>query len=90
MTLAFPNQIRSYDHARDCICFWGSDSALEVAFQVEFAALRQMTADARNAETDEVALLAVFDANRTRIQKAAGTAYSRHRRSYHRLSLSDF
>lgn len=90
MTLAFPNPIRSYDPARDCVCFWGSDSTLEVTFQVEIAALRRMTSAMGNAETDEVSLLAVFDANLTRIQKAAGAAYSRHRRSYHRLSASDF
>ncbi|MFC5391769.1 DUF1488 family protein [Bosea vestrisii] len=42
MSLHFPNPIRRYDTARDCVCFWGSDSALEIAFEVEFAALRSI------------------------------------------------
>jgi len=50
MSLHFPNPIRRYDTARGCVCFWGSDSALEIAFEVELAALRSIDASAGAGE----------------------------------------
>ncbi|WP_439495003.1 DUF1488 family protein [Bosea sp. (in: a-proteobacteria)] len=87
MGLHFPNQIRRYDAARDCVCFWGSDSAFEVAFQVDTAALRHMDL---SAGQDEVSMLRAFDGNLAKILKAASTAYSRKRQSYYRLLTTDF
>lgn len=87
MTLNFPNQSRSYDEARGCVSFWGHESAFEVTFQVDESALRRISPD---AQQDEASLLRTFDGNRVRIQKVAGAAFSRQRKSYYRLSAADF
>ena len=87
MCLHFPNPIRRYDTARDCVCFWGSDSALEIAFEVELAALRCIDP---SAGMDEASTLRAYDGHLATIRKAAGAAYSRKRQSYHRLTASDF
>lgn len=39
MAIDFPNQSRSYDGKRHGVRFWGHDSAREVSFLVEEAAL---------------------------------------------------
>lgn len=87
MSLHFPNPIRRYDAARNCVCFWGSDSALEIAFEVEFAALRGIDA---SAGPDEASTLRAYDGHLATVRKAALAAYSRKRLSYHRLTTSDF
>lgn len=87
MTLNFPNQSRSYDPARDCVSFWGHESAFEVAFQIDIKALRGMSPDATG---DEGSLLAAFDRNRAKIQHVASLAYARQRKTYVRLSSADF
>ena len=86
MSLHFPNPIRRYDTARDCVCFWGSDSALEIAFEVEFAALRSIDS---SAGPGEASMLLAYDEHLATIRKAAGAAYSRKRQSYHRLTAAD-
>lgn len=71
--------------------FWGYDSALEVSFFVEHAALSKL-----NPETslDEAGLLCTFDKHRERILEIAGNIYSRRRRHAHifsyALTKSDF
>jgi hypothetical protein len=87
MSLHFPNPIRRYDTARDCVCFWGSDSALEIAFEVELAALRSIDS---SAGSSEASMLRTYDGHLAAIRKAAGAAYSRKRQSYHRLTAADF
>jgi hypothetical protein len=87
MTLHFPNQSRNYNQARDCVSFWGHEAAFEVAFQIETKALRRMSPQASD---DEASLLEAFDRNRARIQQIASVAYSRSRKSYLRLSATDF
>lgn len=87
MSLHFPNPIRRYDTARGCVCFWGSDSALEIAFEVELAALRSIDS---SAGPGEASMLRAYDGHLATIREAAGAAYSRKRKSYHRLTASDF
>ena len=87
MALSFPNASRSWDQAKQCVSFWGHDSMLEVAFEVEDQAIHIICPTAlRNEES----LLNAFDANRSRIEKIAGQMYGRQRRSYLRLSAADF
>lgn len=86
MTLNFPNSSRVYDETRRCIRFWGHDSAMEISFQIDEDALQRIGP----AQQGETAMLRVFDRNRDRIERAAQTAYSRRRQSYHRLSAADF
>jgi hypothetical protein len=87
MTLHFPNASRTYNPTGHCVSFWGHDSAFEIAFHVDEGALQQISPDAGG---DEASLLHAFDANRARIEKVAGKAYSRQRKNYLRLSASDF
>jgi hypothetical protein len=87
MSLSFPNASRRYDRSRHCVSFWGYDSAFEIAFHVGEDALQRVSP---GAQPDEASLLRAFDANRARIEQAAGNAYSRRRQNYHRLSASDF
>ncbi len=87
MALHFPNASRSYDATRHCVSFWGYDSAFEIAFHLEEKALQQIS---RETRADEASLLQAFDVNRERIERAAGKAYSRQRKNFHRLSTADF
>jgi len=87
MSLHFPNISRSYDATRHSVSFWGHDAAFEIAFHVEGDALQRISPDAQG---DEASLLRAFDANRERIEKVAGNAYSRRRQNYLRLVASDF
>lgn len=85
MALNFPNPVRLFDAGRSCVCFWGSDASLEVAFQIEFDALRRLGA----GSDDEAPMLATFDNHRDAILQVAANAYGRHKTSYHRLTASD-
>lgn len=87
MTLSFPNASRSYDPTRRCVSFWGHDATFEIAFHVDADALRRISPQ---LTFDESALLQVFDGNRDRIERVAGTAYARRRQNHHTLSASDF
>lgn len=87
MSLNFPNASRSYDAARQSVCFWGYDSAFEISFYVGEDALRRISPQ---SHPDEAALLQAFDANRPRIEKVAAQAYARRRQSFYHLSAPDF
>jgi hypothetical protein len=86
MALNFPNSVRSFDAGRSCISFWGSDTSLEIAFQIEIDALRKLGAAAGDGEAQ---MLATFDNHRDAILDAAATAYGRSKASYHRITAAD-
>ena len=87
MALSFPNASRSWDASKQCVSFWGHDSMLEVAFEVEDQAIHLICPAAlRNEES----LLKAFDVNRSRIEQIAGKVYGKRRGSWLRLSASDF
>jgi hypothetical protein len=85
MSLAFPNASRSIDPARRAVRFWGHESQFEYTFYVDIEALRRLGAD----ESDEASLLRTFDANRPRIEAAAGALHGRGRQSFYRLTSSE-
>jgi hypothetical protein len=85
MTLNFPNRVRSFDSGRLCVSFWGSDAALEIAFQIDLDALRKL-----GPGDSEAQVLGVFDQNRDAILKVASAAYAKRRGGYHRLTSADF
>jgi hypothetical protein len=87
MTLSFPNLSRSYSAARQCVCFWGHDSALEIFFSVHGDALQRLSP---GTEQDEASMLRVFDFHRARIHEVAGNAYARRRQDAYQLSAADF
>jgi hypothetical protein len=87
MTLAFPNQSRSYDATRNAIRFWGHDSAMEASFFVTREALQRLQPDVL---IDEAALLGAFDAHREVICSVAAKVYSRSHRGSYDLEASDF
>src|ERR1700722_5461548 len=87
MTLAFPNESRSFDGTRRAVRFWGHDSAMEATFFVTESALKSVQPDMR---LDEAGMLGAFDANRNRIYAAAAKVYSRGRRGSYDLERSDF
>ena len=87
MTLSFPNASRSYDATRNLIRFWGYDSALEISFLVEVAALHKLNAQLRDVESS---YLEAFDAARDRILEAACKVYSRGETNPYLLAAADF
>jgi len=87
MALGFPNRSRSYDARRNLIRFWGHDSALEISFFVEVAALRKLCSQTMD---DEAAYLAAFETVRDRIHDAARSAYSRTQKDVYLLAATDF
>jgi Protein of unknown function (DUF1488) len=89
MTLHFPNSSRNYSPTQRCVCFWGHDSASEVAFHLDEEAFIKISP---YANRDEASSLHVLDVNRARIQETSSVAYLRSREphSYHRLSASDY
>ena len=87
MAIDFPNQSRSYDGKRHGVRFWGHDSACEVSFLIEEAALARMDQTAPRTEDE---FLVAFDANRDRIFKAARKAYSPRGSGFYALAVSDF
>jgi len=87
MALAFPNSSRSFDARRRAICFWGYDSAFEIAFYVDAEVMYRLSPQCTN---DEASLLHTFDVHRARIEAAAGAIYARGRQSFCRLVPSDF
>lgn len=87
MTLNFPNLARSYDSTRQRVRFWAYDSALEVSFFVEAAALTRIDPSTEGAEA---ALLQAFDDGRDRIHEVATSVYSRDRGFTYVLTAADF
>lgn len=76
MTLAFPNQSRSYDPGRQAIHFLGYDGMSKVSFFVEVKALGRIRAGANS----EAGYLDAFDAERIAIQDAARRAYAQRKK----------
>lgn len=87
MALAFPNASRSFDAERRAVRFWGHESQFEFTFDIDAAALLRLSPNSTN---DETSLLRAFDANRSRIETAAGHAHSRGRQSVYHLPASAF
>ncbi len=87
MALQFPNSSRIFNEARGCVTFWGHDSTFEIAFHVDQDVLQRF---APHEASDEAASLRAFDGNRRKIEHAANGVYSKKRRSFNRLSTSDF
>jgi hypothetical protein len=89
MGLNFPNQSRSFDAARGRVRFWGYDSAIEISFFVEAAALQKLSPEMCGAESG---FLNAFDAARDRIHEVAGKVYLRgHKGLYaYVLAAEDF
>lgn len=87
MTIAFPNQSRSYDGTRRAVRFWGYDSAIENSFFIEADALKRL----HPAMCDgEAGALSAFDLNRDQIYQAAARIYVRRRKGSYNLVASDF
>jgi hypothetical protein len=72
MILSFPNPSRSFDETRNCVCFWGYDSAIEVSFFVGADALKQLCPEMSGAESG---FLDAFDVSRKQIHKVANKVY---------------
>jgi hypothetical protein len=91
MRLSFPNNSRSYDESRNCVCFWGYDSTIEVSFFMEAAALMQLCPD---MESTEPGFLKAFDYALERIYKVADKVYvhgGKGKSTYaYRLAADDF
>jgi hypothetical protein len=87
MPLNFPNASRSYDARKNLIRFWGYDSAMEIPFFVEVAALFKLNPKTRNAEA---AYLEAFDGALARIHEIARKAYARGGRGSYLLAAADF
>lgn len=87
MHLTFPNPSRSYFERGRYIQFHGYDGIVEVPFRVPVEILKGATAAAAG---DDVALLAIFDSDRTRIESVAREAYSNCRKRLYVLRSSDF
>lgn len=87
MALNFPIQFALLIPAGPASASGGADSALEIAFQIEFDALRKLGPDVGEGETQ---MLQAFDRNRAAILKAAVNAYNRHRSNCYRLTAAEF
>ena len=87
MSLHFPNAIRSYNGTHHDITFWGHDTALEITFVLDLAALQFMRGD---EITDEQELIHTFDQNVNLIHATAKRVYEKKKGGFHRLSADDF
>jgi hypothetical protein len=85
MSVSFPNPSRSFDVSRSRVCFWGYDSAIEIAFFVEADALKRLCPEMGGAETE---FLKVFDAARKRIHEVADKVYVRSGKGSYAYSLA--
>jgi hypothetical protein len=85
--LNFPNESRSYDAARRCIRFWGSDGAMEVSFFLDESALTKIAVGVPSGESS---MLASFDGNRERILQTARKVYDRRYKGSYELVADDF
>ena len=92
MTLNFPNQSRSFDAKGNRVRFWGYDSAMEISFFIEAAAIRKLKPQSDKAPEIESEILQVFDLARDRIYTVAEKVHARaHKGSYaHTLTAADF
>ncbi|AZO28401.1 MULTISPECIES: DUF1488 domain-containing protein [Mesorhizobium] len=90
MTLAFPNPSRSFDEARNAVCFIGHDGMFQIRFFIEVEALAKSGVALGGKVSTETACLSAFDALRTSIQDVAGKVYARSRRDSYILTAADF
>jgi hypothetical protein len=74
MKLHFPNPSRSFDESHNRVLFWGYDSAMEVSFFLETAALNRLYPEMENVEQE---FLKAFDSAREKIYEVADKAYRR-------------
>jgi len=87
--LLFPNPCRIYDETQQRVRFWGYDSAIEVSFFIDTAALKLMCPNMENVETE---YLQAFDSKISRIHDVAERMYeARKSRTFDIiLSANDF
>ena len=85
MTLSFPNQARSFDATKNRVRFWGYDSAIEISFFVDAAALQKFSPEMNDAEAG---VLMVFDAARDRIHEVADKVYVCGRKGSYAYTLA--
>ncbi len=86
MALEFLNDTRSYDDSRQCVSFWGYDSAFEVMFRLDHTALSSF---AGQQQLSEPTALKAFDANLDQIRKAAHKLYRGNSKRYLEITLKD-
>ena len=86
MALAFPNQSRCYDPARNRVRFWAHDEVLEITFVIDAEVFCH--ADSW-AQPNEAAILTAFDQNRERIYAMAMRVYTRHGKGTYTLTSAD-
>ena len=84
LTMNFPNPCRSFDAKGNRVRFWGYDSAIEISFFVEVAALQKLSPKMNLAE---VGILKAFDAALERIHEVADKAYKHGRKGVYDYSL---
>lgn len=87
MTIAFPNDSRSYDPVRKIILFWGYDGVIEKVFSIPVEALLKIK---NLLHHDEASLLDIFDANRKLIYAIAAKVYSRRNSGPYYLAATNF
>ena len=89
MRLNFPNPSRSFDASKQRVCFWGYDSAIEIAFFVEAEALKHLCPKVSDVESG---LLQAFDIMQEQIHDIANKVYvhDRHHAYSYILVASDF
>ena len=85
LTMNFPNPSRSFDPTRNRVRFWGYDSAIEISFFVDVAALQKLSPKMNLAE---VGVLKAFDAALERIHDVALKAYKHGRKGIYDYSLT--
>jgi len=90
MTLAFPNPSRSFDEARNAVCFIAHDGMFKVRFFVEAEALARSGIATNGKGTAEATYLSAFDAQRGSIERVASKAYARGRHDSYTLTAADF
>jgi len=86
MALAFPNQSRSYDPARNRVRFWAYDEVLEITFLVDAEVFCRANSW---AQPNEATVLNAFDQNREQIYAMAKRAYTRHDKGTYTLTAAD-
>ena len=86
--MRFPNQSRSFDSAKNRVRFWGYDSAIEISFFVEVAALQKLSPDMPDSEAAEAGILQAFDAARDRIEAVADKLYVRSKKNAYTYTLA--
>ena len=84
-SLNFPNEARSFDAEKARVLFWGYDTAIEISFFLEIAALRLI-----HPPTDETeaGLLEAFDTVRDRVHEVAVDVWRRGPRDRYAFTLT--